>query len=505
MNRLIPILVSWCAVALAAAPPIHATSYVMVDDATLVRQATAAVDGRIVAVRPASPGGRPATDYVVRVERILAGAVDDTSLVVRVPGGVGAGGLGLHVYGVPRFVPGERAILFLVSSASGRSDGAYGVLHLAMGAFHRVERNDGAALAVRDLSPGEELVIPGVKADPRRHQARDFDAFAAWVADRWRGDERPADYFVPGLPGRRTPPVPREAGGLDEKYTLFQVSGHHLRWFEFDDGGSVSWSAHEDGQPSVPGGGFAELQAALAAWTDDELSGVDYVYAGTTTLSNGLDVHDGQNVVLPDDPNDEIAGTFQCGAGGTLAIGGPWFDSGLRDVFQGVEYVPILSADIVMNDGIECLAATHPCFALYVEGIYGHELGHAQGIGHACGDSASPSCGSDPLLADALMRATAHNDCRGALLNADDEAAVRRLYDTGADCTGPATLELSDQTVSGVELFEICHTLQAGAGFEVAGSGDVTFRAGDLIILSDGFSVASGAAFRAEIDPALRF
>ncbi len=490
---------SFCIAALAVPTCLFATSYVMVDDADLLRQAEAVVDAEIVSAAPSSASGRPITEYTVRVERLLAGSVAGTTLVVRVPGGFGADGIGFRAYGAPRFVPGERAILFLVPR-----DDAFGVLHLAMGAFHRVESTSGPAVAVRELSPADEVVLPGVKAHPRRHHARDFEAFAAWLSDRSRGEVGPADYFVAEPPGLRVPPAPRDLPGLGEKFTLFQVSGFNLRWFVFDSGGSVSWHVHEDGQPSVPGGGFGELQAALDAWNDDELSWVDYAYSGTTPLAHGLDYYDGLNVVLPDDPNDEIAGTFQCGTGGVLAIGGPWFDSTARDTFDGVEYIEILSADVVMNDGIECLAAG-PCFATYVEGIYGHELGHTLGIGHACGDASSPSCASDPLLADALMRATAHGDCRGAVLNGDDRAAVRHLYDTGADCTGDATLELAAETVLGEEVFEICRTLTAGAGFAVAAGGDVTFRAGSLIVLADGFSVASGGSFAAEIDPALRF
>ncbi len=60
-----------------------------------------------------------------------------------------------------------------------------------------------------------------------------------------------------------------------------------------------------------------------------------------------------------------------------------------------------------------------------------HELGHVLGIGHSCGDDASASC--NELNDEAIMRALAHGDGRGAALNRDDRNAVRVLY----PLTGP--------------------------------------------------------------------
>jgi hypothetical protein len=71
-------------------------------------------------------------------------------------------------------------------------------------------------------------------------------------------------------------------------------------------------------------------------------------------------------------------------------------------------------------------------------------------------------------------------------------------------CLSAATVELTGQQVDSVAIFEACDTLSAGQGFEVAGSGDATFRAGRRVVLGDGFSVAHGARFRALIDPSLR-
>jgi hypothetical protein len=414
---------------LVAVLPASATTYVMVDDADMVDQASAVVDVRIVAVESAPVSGRPSTDYTVEIERLLEGSAPGTSLIVRVPGGIGPDGIGFRAYGMPHFAPGERAILFLAP----RGDGTFGLLHLGLGAFHRVESAATPALALRDLEDATEVALPGREPDPRRHMARDFDRFSSWISDRSMGIRRPADYFVEG-------DVPTGISSLSAKYSLFDVRGFNLRWFEFDSGGRVDWRANQGGQPSLPGGGFNEFRNALQAWNNENRTPINYQYVGETGLRNGLESFDGQNVLLQGDPNNEMPGTFTCGAGGTLAIGGPWFNSDQRLPFKGQMYVPILGADIVMNNGIECLSAGARCYPAYITGVYGHELGHTLAIGHSCGDSGTPSCAGAPTLNDALMRASAHNDCRGARLGSDDIAAARRLYQvsSGSGSRGPA-------------------------------------------------------------------
>jgi hypothetical protein len=59
------------------------------------------------------------------------------------------------------------------------------------------------------------------------------------------------------------------------------------------------------------------------------------------------------------------------------------------------------------------------------------------------------------------------------------------------------TLTLSNQTVTTTQTFETCGTLRAGNGFTVAWPGNVTLRAG-TVVLQDGFSVGSGARLRIE-------
>jgi hypothetical protein len=69
----------------------------------------------------------------------------------------------------------------------------------------------------------------------------------------------------------------------------------------------------------------------------------------------------------------------------------------------------------------------------------------------------------------------------------------------GELCCGTADLVLNHQTVTQTEAFEACKTITAGTNFQINSPGDVTFQAGERIILENGFSVGAGAKFRAVI------
>ena len=184
----------------------------------------------------------------------------------------------------------------------------------------------------------------------------------------------------------------------------------------------------------MSGGGFSEVQRALSAWNADPGSSLSLQYGGTTSRTGGFSSSDGANVVLFEDPNDEIPGSFDCNSGGVLAIGGFSKVSGTAD-FGGATYWRIVEGEVVTQDGAGCFFAGNN--GKNGELVFAHEIGHALGLGHSCGDSGTPSC-ADPVLNDALMRAFAHNDGRGARLGADDRAALAVLYGDGAPpCTVP--------------------------------------------------------------------
>jgi len=422
--RPIPCLAALAALLLGLATAAGATSFVAMRDSALADQAGLIVVARVAGQLPATTdSGRPATDYLVQAERVLKGELLESGLVVRVPGGVGPDGIGLKIWGAPELADGSRVILFLNRG----TDGLYRPLHLMLGVFHELAV-DGLAIAYRDLSEVREAGGADKVAVRQLRQVRDFNRFANWLEARARGEGRRYGYF--------TRIDPAEVQTLHEKYSFMNQDGVNLRWFEFDSGAGVTFFAHQGGQPGVAGGGFDEFQGALATWNNEPGTPIRLVYGGTTAATGGLDRYDFTNAILFNDPNQEIEGTFDCSAGGTLAYGGPWFDTDTTGVFDGRRFIRIQGGDVVTNDGIDCFFQRSPNASAAAEELFAHELGHTVGMGHSSEDPGE----ANSLLRDALMYYRIHNDGRGGRLNADDVAGIRFLYaprSSGGDPTCP--------------------------------------------------------------------
>jgi hypothetical protein len=443
--------------AAGVAAPSGATTYVMVRDEALVDEAPLAAVVRIVAVDPGAgrAGGPVETEVAAEVESVLKGRLADGVVRVRLPGGVTADGKGLRIFGAPSFRKGERALLFL--TPDGR--GSYRLVHFLLGAFREVMKG-GRRLAVRDLSGATEVRVEGTdvkRAEPaRREPARDFDAFARWIAARAAGRMDIVSYESE-----------MDLESAAEPFTVFfdPADGRPLRWFDFDSGGSVGWRAQASGQRGIASGGFAEVRSALRIWSDEPQTPVDYRYAGTVATAGGLTDVDGINALLFDDPEDVLP-PFRCASGGVLAIGGPWYENRLSR-FQGRSFHRIVEADIVVNDGLSCFfsRSAHPSRA--AEELFAHELGHTLGLGHSCGDAGSPPCENDPRLDEALMRAYVHDDGRGGRLREDDLRGLRNLYRLESGPLPPAApTGLTAEVLSMTEI-QLRWTDNASGEFEV--------------------------------------
>ena len=408
MNRLLPFAVGLALCAGSAS----ATSYVMMADESLVDGAMVIAQAAVAGVEPAPIAGPPSIDTFFQVEHLLKGYVTGSTIIVRTPGGIGPDGVGLRLWGVPEFREGDRVLLFLAP----RSDGTYGILHLMLGAFFEVQ-SGGQRVAVRALS--EAFVLP--RADGGRTPAaaeplRDFAGFVNWIRDRAAGLKRPIDYYVDPARGHLRPAL--TAGPLLED-PCTQLG---YRWFEFDRGESVTWSL-EAGSGDPAGVSRRAFLRARRAWSQAESSTISLDHGGSARATEGLTGLDDTNVLQLEDPADLISGTFTCEKGGLLSVTGIWFQNGRgqacerlgtgrKQLFEGREYLEILGADIVTNDGARCLMSDDLEAATR---ILTHELGHSLGLSHAT----EP----DAVMSGVLTDSESHGP-----LSESDQEAVRGLY-----------------------------------------------------------------------------
>lgn len=409
---------------LLAAAPLAATSYVAMTDEALADQSPLIVEARVIGRESAPQWQRPSTDYLIEVERVLKGSPAGSTIVVRVLGGERPDGVGLRIYGAPRFAEGERALLFLRPG----DDGAYRVTQFMLGAFHRMEAG-GRSFWLRNLSETSELKLRQdgrLESQPGNDQPRAAGRFSDWLAERARGGVARGDYS--------SAVSPQTLRNLRQGFTLLadDSDGLNIRWFQFDARQAVHWRSEAKGQPGVPDGGHSEFQRALSAWNAESATNVNYLYDGTTDASGGLDDMDGKNAIRFEVAQDS---PFRCGSGGTLAVGGPWYDGDERRSFKGRQVHPALEADIETNTGIDCyfnrqLDDAHK--AALAEELFAHELGHTLGLGHSSEDENEGST----LLREALMYYSIHGDGRGARLNSDDQSALRQLYGSGTSGGG---------------------------------------------------------------------
>ena len=420
--------------------PVAAVTYVLPSDESMVDRSPVIVFGRVLSAAPAPTDLRlPATDFTVELEEILKGTATGSTVVVRQLGGAGPDGLAMRVGGLPMLQEGERVLLFL-----SERNGVFRTVDFALGIFFET-RVAGGTLLEREASLRED-VLDLERQDHANREAllgpRQGERFRRWIRERVAGVERPADYFVPESEVVRGPVAVRSPYRFIRTGPECEYADWSIRWTEFEQGDYVGFHVQDIG--GVTAFGYSqqdvmkEVGDAMRAWNSDSGSRSDLRYFRTPVPPEPHEYR-GRNLIMFEDPYSQQPWE------NTLAWAPTWFACNNTPVRRPPPYdsysdVRIVQSDIVFRRGIEqYLWQVDPrdwVMRANFEGILAHELGHSLGFDHPCGDDESGECRTTATR-EAIMRATAHGDGRGARLSSDDLAILRLLYPAPASQSPP--------------------------------------------------------------------
>ena len=378
----------------------RATTFIPMDEGTMMRTAVAVVVGTVTGIESAAPDpDGPIYTYVhIQPEHVIKGAVGTGPLVLREPGGT-AGDRREWVFGAPEFWVGERDLLFLSVNA----DGSLQTHSLSMGKFTLSVNSTGSTVAVRDFGYGATVYMPSsgqmMDAQPEQHQYIPMRKRLRALARLERHSRKPPAFTT----------QPSELGSSPtEVQENFVFLGSPSRWFEPDSGLAVNYLIDSTGDAKL---GFATSRAAVdsafAAWTNVPTSSLILADGGTTSPTAFAGC--GTNRIIFNDPNSEVTNPSNCA--GVLAMGG-YCTGGGTTVVNGTTFNRIVVGKVTFNNGwTNCNVWTQCNMAE----VATHELGHTIGLGHSADQTAT-------------MAAVAHFDGRCAGLGADDIAAVNFIY-----------------------------------------------------------------------------
>jgi hypothetical protein len=317
-----------------------------------------------------------------RVMEVLAGGLaTGDHLTVEAPGGE-LNGITWAVPGSPRFESGEVYLLFLDQKPSGE----WLTRMLAYGLLHRIRGRDASNL----LAPLSEYrdIQPFPRTDGLLPESIETYREAALVPHLRDVATRRAAWDSRKVLAR-SEQVPLQAVALAPPSGCTYITGAtpYARWpYNVTPAlGQVKMYADSNGDSSITGGGFTEVQGAIGMWMGIPDTSLNLAYGGTMsyTMTCTSDPYDapafGVNIVMFNDPCGDITDLISCS--GTLGFGGPWWGA-TTHTFDGTTWYSLTSWFVVLNNGVGCLGSTS------YQRMLAHELGHGLGFGHVADPSA---------------------------------------------------------------------------------------------------------------------
>lgn len=417
-----------------------AASFVVPTDDELIDRAEAIVVARIGSMHPRFATNRDiVTGIDVEVEEFLKGDIETPLQLVELGGIIGEQFMAAS--GSPVYWTDNRALIFLERD----TEGNFRTYGLSLGKFDFVRDSEGNEYVIRWA---HERDVRAWTPDGRPHQEplRRASGFLDHIRARGKGagngprlQSASSEAYVAAetVPDDLQVPMPQTGHGAFPPSAYMQGN---FRWNRFATGGNVSFQV-SGSQPGYDSSGAA--QRALAAWTNDPGSNVDYRYGGTSSRPF---LQDTFNTIVFNNSTDVPSGAIAYAK---------WYGSGTH-TYKNETFFTTVEGDVVVRSGLSISQKT------FDEAVT-HELGHTLGFRHS--DQGTPSS------TQAVMKAVLTGNY-GATLGPWDIEAVRTVYEgTGGDT--PPTFTFTDdpllpgtpiKAVHFTELRNAVNTFRAYAG-----------------------------------------